>query len=221
MVQKPTSKSRTSALQASYDRVAADYVHHIYDELKCKPIDREILDRFAGQLRGRGTVCDMGCGPGQIARYLADRGLPMIGVDLSPGMLAQAAMLNPDIPFSPGNMLALDIADGSWAGIVAFYAIIHIPPEEVVLALREMRRVLQPDGLLLLSFHMGTGGLHETDMWGHEVEMDFWFFESDEMIGYLEQAGYRVLEVIEREPYAPEVEYQSRRSYILARNAPG
>jgi SAM-dependent methyltransferase len=211
-----TSNQRLDKHRDSYDRVAAEYVRHIYHELAGKPFDREILGRFAERLRGRGIVCDMGCGPGHIARYLADRGLDMIGVDLSPGMLEQAVALNPDIPFLVGNMLALDVADEAWAGIAAFYSIIHIPREEVVSALSEMRRVLMPDGLLLLSFHMGEETLHETELWGQEIVLDYWFFTPTEMVNYLEQAGYRVIEVHERDPYAPEVEYQSRRAYILA-----
>ena len=82
--------------QDSYDRIADEYARQIYGELAGKPLDREVLDRFAARLRGRGVVCDIGCGPGQIGRYLADRGLDVVGVDLSPGMLAQAAALNPD-----------------------------------------------------------------------------------------------------------------------------
>ena len=66
--------------QTSYDRIADEYARQIYGELAGKPLDRAILDRFAERLRGRGVVCDMGCGPGQIGRYLADRGLRVVGV---------------------------------------------------------------------------------------------------------------------------------------------
>ncbi len=202
----------------SYDRIADEYARRIYHELEGKPADRAILDRFAERLREGGVVCDMGCGPGQIARYLADRGAIAIGVDLSPGMVARAAALNPDIPFKTGNMLALEQPDEAWAGIAAFYAIIHIPPERVVDALSEMRRVLMPDGLLLLAFHVGEGeAQHVEEMWGRQVALDFWFYSTAEMAGYLEQAGFIVEEITEREPYEPEVEHQSRRAYILAR----
>jgi len=215
------NEQQLSDTAESYDRVAGEYAQRIYDELAGKPADREVLDRYADRLRGRGVVCDMGCGPGQIGRYLADRGLDVVGIDLSPGMLEQAAALNPDIEFYQGNMLALDEPDGAWAGIVAFYSIIHIPPGEVVAALCEMGRVLRPGGLLLLAFHTGdaTGRreLRETEMWGQQVALDFWFYDAAEMAGYLERAGYAVEAVIEREPYAPEVEYQSRRAYVLGR----
>jgi trans-aconitate methyltransferase len=58
-------------------------------------------------------VCALGCGPGQIARYLGDRRVEAHGIDLSPGMVAEARRLNPDIPFSQGDMLALDSKDGT------------------------------------------------------------------------------------------------------------
>ena len=131
-------------------------------------------------------------------------------------MVAQAAALNPGIPFHVGDMLAIDGPDDSWAGIVAFYSIIHIPREQVVAALNEMRRVLKPGGALLLAFHIGNETLHVAEMWAKAVALDFAFFESAEMVGYLEQAGFQVEEVIERDPYAPDVEHQSRRAYILA-----
>ena len=210
---------RQADTQTSYDRIAEEYVRHIYNELDGKPLDRALLERFAERLRGRGIVCDMGCGPGHVARYLAGRGLDVIGVDLSAGMVAQAVALNPGIPFHVGDMLALDVPEGAWAGIVAFYSIIHIPREQVVDALREMRRVLAPGGSLLMAFHIGNETLHVEDMWEQPVALDFAFFESAEMAGYLEQAGFTVEEVIERDPYAPDVEHQSHRAYILSSKA--
>jgi hypothetical protein len=101
-------------------------------------------------------------------------------------------------------------------GIAAYYSIIHIPRDEVVATLVELGRVLQPDGLLLLAFHIGLDELHEAELWGYETALDYWLFESHEMAGYLEQAGFVVEKILERDPYAPEVEYQSRRAYILA-----
>ncbi len=203
--------------QTSYDRIAGEYARQIYGELAGKPLDRALLDRFAERLRGRGVVCDMGCGPGQIGRYLAARGLPVVGLDLSPGMVAQAAALNPDITFRAGDMGALDEPDGAWAGIAAFYSIIHIPPGEVVAALTEMRRVLQPGGLLLLAFHIGDEVVRPEEMMGQPVALDFWFYTPGQMSDWLAEAGYTVEEIIEREPYAPEVEHQSRRAYVLAK----
>ena len=106
--------------QSSYDAVAEEYAARIFDELRHKPFDRELLDRFAATVRDSGPACDMGCGPGQVARYLQSRGLDVCGYDLSPKMVELARQLNPGIEFHQGDMTALDVADNSLAGIVAF-----------------------------------------------------------------------------------------------------
>jgi SAM-dependent methyltransferase len=209
-------EARVNDVRASYDRVAREYVERIYDELKGKPLDRAWLDRFADETRGMGRVCDMGCGPGQVARYLHDHGADVFGIDLSPGMVEEAKRLNPDIRFEQGSMLALDAADDSWGGIAAFYSIIHVPREDVPRALVELARVLRPGGLLLLAFHIGKEIIHLDEWWGEKVSIDFIFFEPDEMEGYLRSAGFEIEDVFERVPYEG-VEHPSRRAYIFAR----
>ena len=202
--------------EASYDRVADEYVRRIADELEHKPLDRQLLDRFAATVRDVGLACDMGCGPGHVARYLQAHDVQVCGVDLSAELVERARRLNPGIEFQQGDMMALDIPDEAWVGIVAFYSLIHIPRADMVQALRELRRVLRPGGVLLLSFHIGDETLHLDDWWGEKVCLDFFFFRSTEMASYLTAADFEVEEIVEREPY-PEVEHQSRRSYIFAR----
>ncbi len=203
-------------IQTSYDRVADEYVRHIFDELRHKPLDRQLLDRLAASVRDLGPVCDLGCGPGHIARYLHEQGVHVCGIDLSAELVERARRLTPGIEFRQGDMMALDVPDGSWAGIAAFYSIIHIPRDDIVRALSEMWRVLRPGGLLLLSFHIGDDTIHLDEWWGQKVCIDFFFFRSAEIAAYLMSVGFEIEEIIEREPY-PHVEHQSRRSYIFAR----
>src|SRR5688572_8637924 len=111
-------------VQTTYDRVAAEYAIRIYDELAGKPFDRAILDRFAALAGPLGPLCDLGCGPGQVARYLRDHaprpGPEVFGIDLSPEMVDEAQRLNPDLRFEQGTMLALDFEDEQLGGIAAF-----------------------------------------------------------------------------------------------------
>ena len=208
-------KGKAVELSASYDEVAAEYARRIADELDHKPFDRDLLDRFAAMFDTDDIVCDVGCGPAHVARYLSQRGVKVMGIDLSPEMVAQARALNPSLEIRQGDMLGLDVPNESWAGIVAFYSIIHIPRANVVRALRELGRCLRPGGRLLMSFHIGDEVVHLEELWEHPVSMDFVFFRSDEMLGYLGDAGFDVEETLERDPY-PDVEYQSRRAYIVA-----
>ena len=201
--------------QTSYDRVVDEYVRRISNELKDKPLDRQLLGRFADNVRNLGLACDIGCGPGHVARYLYEHGVKICGVDISSEMVERARRLTPGVKFRQGDMVALDVPDETWAGIVAFYSIIHISRADVERVLRELRRVLRPGGLLLLSFHIGDETIHLDEWWGQQVCIDFFFFQSAEMAGYLTSAGFDIEEIIEREPY-PDVEHQSRRSYIFA-----
>jgi uncharacterized protein (DUF952 family) len=185
-------------------------------ELAHKPFDRGLLDSFAQQVKGHGTVADLGCGPGMVARYLHDQGVTTLGIDLSPRMAAKAAALNPGIEFRVGNFGKLELADDSWVGIAAFYALVHLPREQVKDVLLEFYRTLRPGGLLLLAFHVGSEVRHASDWWGHPVDLDFVFFETTEMLSYLWGAGFDTDSHIERDPY-PDAEMQTRRSYIVAR----
>jgi SAM-dependent methyltransferase len=217
MAQSSMIPSRTSDVQSSYDRVADEYARRIYDELQKKPLDRQLLDRFADRVRTEGVACDFGCGPGQVACYLQGCGVEVCGVDLSAGMIDSARQLNPGIPFRQDDMRALTVADQTWAGITAFYAIVNLSPNDVARAVREMFRVLAPGGLLLLSFHIGEDTVHvEEDLWGCGVSLETNLFRTSTVAGWIQAAGFEIEEVIERDPYAPEVEYQSRRAYIFA-----
>lgn len=205
-----------SNTQASYDQVAIEYAEKFKDEMDDKPFDRDCLDRLVREVEDLGPICDMGCGPGQIARYLHRQGVDTLGVDLSARMIAEAQRLNPEVHFHQGNMLGLPDESNSWGGIAAFYCIIHISREQIVDALREMKRVLKPGGVLLITFHIGAEIKHLDEWWEKPVNLDFAFYEPTEMETWLKTAGYKLEETLVREPN-PEVEVATRRAYMFAR----
>src|SRR5215472_19173373 len=173
-----TMHDLTASIRESYDRLAEEYAHRFVKELQRKPLDQELLRRFAKGVAYLGEACDMGCGPGHIARYLRDAGTAVFGLDISLRMLEQARKLNPDIYFRQGNMMALDLPDGALAGIAAFYAIVNTPKESLSSVFREMERVLQPGGLLLLTFHVGDEAIHLPELWCKPISMDWFFFST-------------------------------------------
>ena len=203
-------------VRESYDAAAEAYAEHLADELIRKPLDRHLLNRFAEDLRGRGLVADLGCGPGHVAKYLHDRGVEMLGIDLSPEMIRCAGRLHPGPEFRVGDMRELPLPAAGLAGVAAFYSIVHFEPAELPAILAETRRVLAPGGLALLAFHVGDQVVHMDDLFGAKVSLDFRFHRPGEVADALAAAGLTVVEHVEREPYA-DVEYPSRRCYLLAR----
>lgn len=208
--------SRIDQTRAVYDEVATEYATRISDELSGKPLDRALLDVFAERIGDGGRVCDAGCGPGHVARYLRDRGVNVYGVDLSPAMVSEAGRRNPDIDFRIGDLTSLEGEPTDLAGIVAFYSLIHLPHEAVSGTIRHLASRLPPAGLLFLAFHIGAGELHIDEWWGNAVSLDFTFFEVAEMREFVDQADLTLEWVVEREAYEG-VEHPTRRAYVLAR----
>jgi SAM-dependent methyltransferase len=198
----------------SYDSIAEEYAGTYFDELDGKPFDRTILDLFAAGVAGRGRVCDLGCGPGQIARYLAARGVDVFGIDASAGMVTTARRLNPKLEFHQGDFFRLDLADQALAGIAAFYSLIHCERGDLARALGELRRVLAPGGRLLMAVHAGTGEVTREEAYGKRTALVATLFSEQEVRAALASAGLRVDELTQRPPYSSE--YQSTRIYALA-----
>lgn len=205
------------SVRRSYDTVAEAYAARFVDELQHKPMDRALLACLAEQVAADGRpVADVGCGPGHVTQHLHGLGLTAVGVDPSPKMLAIARRLHRRLTFVEGSLLALPVPDAAWAGVVAFYSVIHLAPGERPAAWRELHRALAPGGRVLLAFHIGDEAVHVEDFLGQQVSMDAFFLQPAAIAEQLETAGFVVEVCLERLPY-PEVEYPSRRAYVLAR----
>jgi len=202
----------------SYDSVARAYAAYLASELSSKPLDRHLLNRFAEEVRGRGLVADLGCGPGHVARYLHDQGVSMVGIDLSPQMIEEARRLNPEQEFRVGDMRKLSLPDASLVGAIAFYSIVHFAPDELPAIMAELRRALMPGGLILVAFHIGRDVVHVDELFGEPVNLDFRFYVPADVVDALRATGLVVIEQVERKPY-PGAEFPSRRGYLLARAA--
>jgi ubiquinone/menaquinone biosynthesis C-methylase UbiE len=153
--------TRQERVRAAYDAVARDYDHGLSDELDAKPLDRKLLETIA-ELVGGGRLADVGCGPGQVTRFLAGLHDDVIGVDDSPQMILVAKERAPELRFEVASMLDLPVASEEWAGAVAFYSVIHFDEGDRSKAWRELARVIRPDGWLLVAFHIDSPG-HEID----------------------------------------------------------
>jgi SAM-dependent methyltransferase len=208
------------SVQAAYDAVASEYDAAIGHELDAKPLDRALLTAFV-ELAGAGTIADVGCGPGHVTRFLAARHDDVVGIDLSPSMIATARRQAPGLSFAVGSMLALPVPDAAWAGAVALYSIIHLDEAGRVAAAREFARVVRPGGWLLLAFHIDDTdivageGRHFASWFGHDVDLTFFFLDPAAVSADLAAAGFRIMATTIREP-GPGPEHPSRRGYVLA-----
>jgi SAM-dependent methyltransferase len=106
----------------------------------------------AAGIRAGDRVLDVACGTGVLAAEAARRAGPtgsVTGLDLSPEMLAVAARLHPPLRWQQGSADALPFPDQSFDAVVCQFGLMFFPDQ--VAGLREMRRVLQPDGRLAVA----------------------------------------------------------------------
>ena len=211
-----TEPAYLRAIRVAYDTVAVDYAALLRTELANKPMDRALLGTFAELVwaEGNGPVADLGCGPGRVTAHLHSLGLNAFGVDLSPAMIAVARQSHPDLRFDEGSMAELDIVDDALAGVVAWYSIIHTPPEDLPTIFAEFVRVLAPGGYALLAFQVGDACVHLDHAYGHALSLDAYRLSSDTVCELVEQCGLTVRMRSLREPDDRETTQQA---YVLAR----
>jgi ubiquinone/menaquinone biosynthesis C-methylase UbiE len=201
------------SVRRTYDVVAENYLAGFRGELAHKPLDRGLLAALVEQSESGVPIADLGCGPGHVAAWLAGQGAAAVGIDLSENMVAAGRREFPDVDFRQGDLLDLPAKDEEFGAVVALYSIIHLRPGELRSAFEEMHRVLRPGGQALVAFHIGTEVRHIGDWLGHEVDVDFHFFETGEVITEMTGAGFRVDVRLERRNHPQEVE--TRRAYLL------
>ena len=151
-------------LRADYDRVADRYVDLGVGDLSGEPWLRAVLSGFAEQVRG--PVLDVGCGPGQVSAFLAERGVQVSGIDLSPRMVALARQRFPELRFEVGSATDLGVPAGSLGGVLGWWSLFHLPRVRMLSVFEGFARALVPGGLVLVGFHVGAGDLHRTEAYG-------------------------------------------------------
>ncbi|QIB33343.1 class I SAM-dependent methyltransferase [Ancylobacter pratisalsi] len=107
---------------------------------------------FASQFVANRAVLDVASGEGYGTAFLARTARSVIGVDVDPEAVAHAEARygGENGPrFQLGDIDALPFPDASFDVVVSFETIEHVPNPTT--ALRELRRVLKPDGLLIIS----------------------------------------------------------------------
>jgi SAM-dependent methyltransferase len=207
---------------AIYDASAAEYARRIGTELNPEfdaGFDVAMLAGVAESLVVRGgPVLDLGCGPGRVAAFLNRRGIDVIGIDLSRGMLRQARQAHPTIPLSCGPLAALPIRSASVAGAVCWYSIIHTAPADLAAVFAEIHRVCQDTADVLVAFQTAGGErVDRPDAYGTGMTMTSYRHSVDDVAAALSAAGLLVVARAVREPV---LEHETtQQGFVVARAA--
>lgn len=167
----------------AYSAVADLYIDLFGAVAKTDPGDLAFITRHLS-IPG-GVVLDLGCGPGHLTGHLRSLGVAATGIDLVPEFIAYARATHPDGDYRLGSMASLDAEDGSVAGILAWFSLIHLPPDEIAGVLAEFRRVLAPGGTLVAGFFEAP----ELGPFDHKVTTAY-RWPADEFAARLARSGF-------------------------------
>ncbi|MWV48001.1 methyltransferase domain-containing protein [Rathayibacter sp. VKM Ac-2803] len=170
----------------AYGARAAEYAALLGSVEELDGRDRALIASWAASLDG--PVVDAGCGPGHWTALLHELGVDVVGVDLVPEFLEHARAAFPGVPFRRGSLRDPEARDASLGGILAWYSLIHLPPEELPAVLEGFAARLAPGGRLLVGFFEGP----TVEAFDHAVTTA-WFHPLDELATAVEAAGLDVV----------------------------
>lgn len=207
-----------SSARIAYDYSAEQYVKFAGATISPAtetPLDRALLELFVEIVspRSKGPVLDVGCGPGRVAAFLADRGVQTHGIDVSVAMIAAARRMHPHIAFDEGTLTRLPVDDDTAAGAIYWYSIIATPPLELHDVWDELDRVLASDGHVLLAFQAGqNAAATRPEAYGSSTTLTLYHHCVEDVAASLRDCGFEVRADIRREP---ELEYESTQQAFL------
>lgn len=181
-------------LADTYNRIAEDWHKDHLDDSWWT----EETEHFITLLPEGATVLDVGCGSGTKSKYMKSRGLFVVGIDISDGLLAIARRESPDIEFVNHSMMELDSFPGQFDGVFAQASLLHIPKADAPGVVRQMAGKTKPGGHVYIAVkqaHEGTPEeeIKKEDDYGYEYERFFSYYTPLELESYAKDAGLIVL----------------------------
>jgi len=199
----------------AYSRIAEKYANVFFNELEHKPLDKKLYELFASKVSKNKKCIEIGCGSGEVSKYLKSIGINIIGIDKSKEMIEQAKILNKNIEYIQGDVFKLPFENNSIDGIVAPYLIVNFSKIEIKKSLQEMNRVMVSNSPLLITFHVG---------YNNKLRIKNFLIENNNIVFILHKVGkikklmketlFSIEEVIIKEPYEGEI---TKRAFIYGK----
>jgi ubiquinone/menaquinone biosynthesis C-methylase UbiE len=213
-----------------YEAFADEFLDHASHGLYNAHYDRPACLDLLGDVAGK-RVLDAACGPGLYAEELVRRGASVVGFDISERMVEIARERVPKGEFRVHDLgRPLDwVGDESFDRVLCALAYEYV--DDRVGMLRELRRVLEPDGALVMSRMHPTddwlrhgGNYFETrivdETWSRGWHVRYWISPLQQTCAEIYEAGFLIERLIEPRP-TPEGAHISPDDYDRLQRAPG
>ena len=194
------------------DDIAKEYVNEFFEDTS----DNKYIDIFLNSLNGK-KILDVGCGNGKDCKYILEKGFNINGIDLSIGMLNIAKEKVPNCNFEIMDITEITYPDDSYDGIISNCSLFHIPVEELPKTLKSFKRVLKPDGKLLLILQEGNGEKMVEEPYRPGIYIYIKYFSKNEIQKLLQEYGFEIDYLLKKES-PNKLELGNKKIIVLSSN---
>jgi ubiquinone/menaquinone biosynthesis C-methylase UbiE len=179
--------------QAAYDEIAPLYAQRQVTRGLSFP---DLREAFTARLTPAASLADLGCGPAVDGASFAAAGHRVAGIDRSAGMLAAAGQALPG-RLIQADLRSIPLANASLDGIWCCAALLHVPLDQTMMALDEIRRILRPGGHLALVTALGDGARLEPVPYAPHAQRWFFYRRASQLREQLQATRLRILTTTE------------------------
>lgn len=206
------TEEKTKSVIDDYNDIAREYAEEFYDDTS----DDKYIDKFLQSLNGK-RILDAGCGVGEDCKYVEQKGFEAIGIDLSEGMLKIAREKYPNGKFKTMDMTNITYPDNSFDGIISNCSLFHIPSELLPQTLESFKRVLKPNGKLLLILQEGNEETMVEEPYRPGVYIYMNYFSAENIAKLLREHNFKV-DGFDREEAPNEFELGNGKLIVFSSN---
>jgi 2-polyprenyl-3-methyl-5-hydroxy-6-metoxy-1,4-benzoquinol methylase len=152
---------------------------------------KDKLNRFAELLPPGAKILDLGCGPGNIAKFMADKDqdYKITGIDFSQEMIDFAKSNVPEAEFFVADIRQLVGLCEQYDAVIASFCIVHLLDDETMGLISKISGMLKQGGLLYLSCMEGKEAGFETTSFSPDNYIFFNYYSEEFIKDALTQNG--------------------------------
>lgn len=193
-----TEENRYTITFSTWNEVAALY----QDKFMDLDLYNDSYDMFCNLLTtANARILDIGCGPGNISRYLLLKqpGLHIHGTDIAPNMIALAKTNNPAATFEVLDSREIDRLETKFNGIISGFCIPYLSKKDCDKFIKDCYNLLETGGILYLSFVEGNHDQsgYKTASTGDKTY--FYYYESSGVVTELKKQHFEIIQTVQKE----------------------
>lgn len=183
-------------IKDTYDKIAEDWHRtHQTDDWWMSG-----TEHFCSLLTKGSLVLDVGCGGGVKSKYFIEKGMTVVGADISENMVSIAKREVPQARFAVLDVRDIDTIPETFDGIFAQAVLLHLPKKEIVSILKKFKEKLKEGGYLYVAVKeqrvdQNEEEIKDMDDYGYQYELFFSYFTEEEMKQYFSEAGFEVVSI--------------------------